>query len=200
VGEEEQHHPERRARPLLERKKRVGCGAREEGTRRLPGEAGFRHRFARTKGDQAKASERERMTWDMGERAEHLSLEPFPVGEERLEQTPVRTAVFAKRCCRVVHRAMHEDRATVVEWMCERRRRVDELQSEVQRAKEGRRGAERVDGRADVVPEARKRQLARACATPDGVLRFQDQDRPAGLSESDRGREAVRPRADDDRV
>jgi hypothetical protein len=48
--------------------------------------------------------------------------------------------------------------------------------------------------------EAGERQLRRACSAADGVARLEDEDRPAGLSEGDRGGEAVRPRADDDGV
>jgi hypothetical protein len=48
--------------------------------------------------------------------------------------------------------------------------------------------------------EAGERQLRRARSAADGVARFEDEDRTAGLGEGDRGGEAVRPRADDDGV
>jgi hypothetical protein len=57
-----------------------------------------------------------------------------------------------------------------------------------------------VDRRADVVPEAGERQLGRARAAADAVLRLEDEDRASGLRESDRGGEPVRAGADDDCV
>jgi len=48
--------------------------------------------------------------------------------------------------------------------------------------------------------EAGERQLRRARPATDRVARLEDEDRTAGLRESDRGGEAVRPRADDDGV
>jgi hypothetical protein len=57
-----------------------------------------------------------------------------------------------------------------------------------------------VDRRADVVPEARERQLGGPNTSPDRLLSLDDEDRSTGLRQRDRGREAVWPRADDDRV
>ena len=57
-----------------------------------------------------------------------------------------------------------------------------------------------MDRRADVVPKSRQRQLLGARSAAGGLSRLEDQDRSSCLSERDRGREAVRPRADDDGV
>jgi hypothetical protein len=57
-----------------------------------------------------------------------------------------------------------------------------------------------VDRGADVVAEAGQRELGRARAAADGVLRLEDEDRAAGLREGDRGRQPVRAGADDDGV
>jgi hypothetical protein len=57
-----------------------------------------------------------------------------------------------------------------------------------------------MDRRADVVAEARERQLCSARSTADRLLRFEDADRASGLRERDSGREPIRPGADDDRV
>ena len=48
--------------------------------------------------------------------------------------------------------------------------------------------------------ETRKRQLRRACPAADRLLSFDDADGAPGVSERDRGSEAVRPRSDNDRV
>jgi hypothetical protein len=80
----------------------------------------------------------------------------------------------------------------------ERGRRLDPLDIEVERAKERRRGRERMDRRADVVTEARKGQLERARPAADRVLRLDDEDGASCLRECDRGGEAVRACADDD--
>jgi len=82
----------------------------------------------------------------------------------------------------------------------ERGRRLDPLDAEAERPKERRCRAERVDGRADVVPEPGERQLERARAAADRVLRLEDEDGPSGLGEGDGGGEPVRACADDDGV
>jgi hypothetical protein len=84
--------------------------------------------------------------------------------------------------------------------MRERCGRLDQVQLEVQRPEERRCGSERMDRRADVMAETGKCQLGRARPATDRVARLEDEDRPAGLGESNRGGEAVRPRADDDGV
>jgi hypothetical protein len=55
-------------------------------------------------------------------------------------------------------------------------------------------------GGTDVVAEAGQRQLGRARAAANRLLRFEDQYRPAGLGERDCGGEPVGPGSDDDRV
>jgi hypothetical protein len=84
--------------------------------------------------------------------------------------------------------------------MRERRRRLDPLHVELQRPEERRRRGERMDRGADVVPKSRERQLERARATADRLLRLEDDDGASGLRERDRGGEPVRARADDDGV
>jgi len=84
--------------------------------------------------------------------------------------------------------------------MRQRRRRLDQVEPEVEAVEERRRGGERMDGGADVVAEAGERQLGGACAAADGVARLDDEDRASSLGERYRGGKAVRPRADDDGV
>ena len=67
-------------------------------------------------------------------------------------------------------------------------------------AQERRGERERVDRRADVVPEAGQRQLRRARAAADRRGRLEHAHRAARPGERDRGGQAVRARADDDRV
>jgi hypothetical protein len=83
--------------------------------------------------------------------------------------------------------------------MCKSRRRFHELEPEVERPEE-RRGEERVNCGAEIVPEAGQRDFGGPSPSADRLLRFQDEDGAAGLGERDGSREAVRPRADDDRV
>src|SRR5439155_7444324 len=57
-----------------------------------------------------------------------------------------------------------------------------------------------MNGGADIVNEARPRQLRRAHPAADRLLRLEHQHRSARARENDRRAEAVGPRADDDRV
>jgi hypothetical protein len=84
--------------------------------------------------------------------------------------------------------------------MCERRRRLDHSEVESELAEKRRRGRERMDRGADVVPESRKRQLGGARAAADRVPSFEDEDGAAGLGQRERGGEPVRAGADDDGV
>jgi len=79
-------------------------------------------------------------------------------------------------------------------------RRFDDVELEVDRLEERGGSRERVDGGADIVPKTRQRELGRAGPAADRVTRFDDEDRASGLGQRDRGGEAVRPSADDDRV
>ena len=87
--------------------------------------------------------------------------------------------------------------------MGERRRWMDELEPvrrERERAKERRAGDERVDRRAQVVDEARERQLARPDAAARLLGGLEDLDLEPLARELDRGGEPVGARADDDRI
>ena len=60
--------------------------------------------------------------------------------------------------------------------------------------------AEGMNGRTDIVDEARQRQLRRARAPADRVGGLEHQHRPPGFGETHRRGEAVRARTDDDSV
>ena len=77
-------------------------------------------------------------------------------------------------------------------------RRLDPFHRQVEVAEERRVAPERVDGRADVVHEPRKRQLSGANTTADGLLRLVDGDLPARARHRDRGGKPVRAGADHD--
>jgi hypothetical protein len=96
--------------------------------------------------------------------------------------------------------AADEQGGAVVERMRERGGRLDPVDVELERPEERRGGGERMDCRADVVPEAWECQLGRARAAADAVLRLEDEDRAPGLREGGRGGEPVRAGADDDGV
>jgi hypothetical protein len=57
-----------------------------------------------------------------------------------------------------------------------------------------------MDGRADVVAKAGKRELGGARPAADRLLRLEDEDRPARLRKRDSSREPVGPGTDDDGV
>lgn len=67
-----------------------------------------------------------------------------------------------------------------------------------QGAKKRRSGGERMHRRADVVNEARQRQLCGASTAAYRFCGFANEHGAARARQSDRGRQTVRPRADDD--
>ncbi len=108
-------------------------------------------------------------------------------------------------CSGLVQRPANEDGRAIVERVGERRGRGDPFEVQTERPEERRRGGERrggerVDRGADVVTKAGQRQLRSARAAADRVLRLEDENRATGLRQRERRREAVRTRADDDRV
>jgi hypothetical protein len=78
--------------------------------------------------------------------------------------------------------------------------RIHHGQIELEPTEERRHGDQRVDRRADVVPEPRQGQFSSASATADRRLTFEDANRSPRLRERYRGCEPVRPGADDDGV
>ena len=96
--------------------------------------------------------------------------------------------------------AADEECGAVVEGVRQRGRRLDPLDVEIERVEERGCDRERMDRGAHVVTESRKCQLRRARSTADCFPRFEDEDGTFRLRERDRGREPVRPGADDDCV
>jgi hypothetical protein len=81
--------------------------------------------------------------------------------------------------------------------------RLDPLQPVIgqgQGAEERRGDRHRMHRRAQVVREARQRQLAGARAATNRLVGFEDDDLPSGLSHDDGRRQTIRPGADDDRI
>ena len=81
--------------------------------------------------------------------------------------------------------------------------RLDPIEPESferERFEKWRTGREGMDRRANVVNKTWQRQLGRACAATDARICFQYQNRQPCARECNRSREAVRSRADHDRV
>ena len=129
-------------------------------------------------GERPEPRDRERMRGQRAQRPEHRGLELPPVLGERLDQAPVRLFVRIERRGGLGDRALEHDRRSVVERMGERRIRLHEVEAvrrERQLAEDRRSGEERVDRRADVVDEARERELVGVSAAAGRFLRLPDE-------------------------
>jgi hypothetical protein len=149
---------------------------------------------------QAEAGEAEGMPRDGDDRPENPRLERLPRFDDRPHEPAVRRPVGAQPGGGLPDRALEEDGASVLERMREGGGRLDQLEPVLrqrERAEEGRAGNERMDRRAVVVDEAGQRQLAGAEAAADLLRRLEHAHAEPGAGERDRGREPVRPRADD---
>jgi hypothetical protein len=140
------------------------------------------------------------MTRDVRDRFHQFVLELVPAGHERLEQSPIRGAVGSQASRGLSERSPNDRCGSIVERVRNRDGRLDQVELEPEGAEERRRGDEWVDSGADVVPESRQRQFRSTRSAADRLLRLDDADGASGLSERDRGREAVRPRPDDNGV
>src|SRR5437763_1316479 len=130
----------------------------------------------------------------------------FARGEQGLHQAAIGGCVGAERRTSGVETllprqagslphcgALEHCRCAVVERMGERRGRMNPLQamvSERERAKEGRGDRHRMDGGAEVVLEAGKRQLFGASTAAESGLSFEDDDGAALPGYGNRGGEA----------
>jgi hypothetical protein len=140
------------------------------------------------------------MTRDVQERREQRSFERGPRSDRPGKELSVGVSIDTQAACGRLERAVHHDRRAVVQRVRQRGGRLHHGQIELEPTEERRRWNQRVDRRADIVPEPRQRQLSSASAAADRRLTFENANRSAGLRERDRGCEPVRPGADDDGV
>jgi len=126
-------------------------------------------------------------------RPEEHALDLAPRIGERTDQPLVCELVPAEAGRRLRQALLEQDGAPVVERVSRRRVGVDPVDAELESPKKRRRERKRMDGRADVVDEARERQLGRAQATAELLVGLVNLDLQAGPRERDRSREPVRP-------
>ena len=200
MREQEQDETERRTGSLFERQERMCCRPGEERASRLRLEPLVGEAPCRAKRSKTEARKRERVTRKVDDRPEQFALELGPASDQRLEEIDVCLAVPSELRCRAFERTPYERGRPVVQRMCDRDGRLDQVDFELERPEE--RGGEenRVDRGADVVAKAGKRQLSSARPAADSLLCLDDANGAPGLSECDRGSKAVRPRSNDDRV
>jgi hypothetical protein len=137
------------------------------------------------------------------ERRKHRGRQELPRARRAPDEPTVGGSVIAQPGRGPPDRPVERGCRPVVERMRELDRRVDPLEpvlGEGQGPEEGRCDAGRVKGRADVVDEARQRQLGRARSPAEGVRSLPDENPLARPCELDRRGEPVRPAPDDDRV
>ena len=137
------------------------------------------------------------------QRAEHLPQHVAPIGSQRSHQPPVGSRVAAQLGGGRCHRALHQDRAAVIQRMRDGGGREDPLETVVRQweiPKERRCHAERMDRRANVMHEAGQRQLGRACPPADRLFAFNHQHRAPGARQGDGRSQPVGTGADDNGV
>src|SRR5438105_7089686 len=200
VRHHREHEAEGRGERSVERQHRMRREAGEQSSR---AHAAERHASEEARGERAgKAEPRhdEGMPRNADERSERVRGEIVPLRYEWRDQPSIRARVGAEVRRRRIDRALEKNRGAVIERVRERRGRLDPFQSlarEIELAKERRRGAQRMERRADIVHEPREGQLGGAAAAADRVVRFVDRDRVAFARELDSSRQPVRPAADD---
>lgn len=130
------------------------------------------------------------------QRGEQLNDEGVPIPNERLHQLLIRGSVATKSCRGCANGAFQNRGCAVVKRMGYRGGRVDVMESVLiqrQGAKKRRTGGERMHRRADVVNEARQRQLCGASTAAYCFCGFANEHGAARARQSDRGRQTVRP-------
>ena len=136
-------------------------------------------------------------------RPQHVRGQFIPAAQERPQQPHVGSLVDTERGGRGGHGAGQHGRGPVRERVRQRQLRLDPGQPVLlQRPGPQDRGAhaQRVHGRARVVPEPWQRQLLRAGPAAHRARGFVEHHLEAGLRQRDRRGETVRPRAHHDRI
>ena len=149
------------------------------------------------------AGEGDGVARDAHEGAEDMVLEKRPVGRHTVEDPPVGRTVLPETGGGLGDGAVDENRLLVLEGVGESHGSVNPFEpviGEGEGAEERRSGGEGVDGRADVVMEAREGELAGAGTSADLVGALDDEDRGAGGGEGHRRRKPVGARSDHDGV
>ncbi len=209
VAHHGQCEPEARARPPLERQHRMRAVAREPGARPLGLEQRLSHRARVAEGRPRRPRERarphgtqraQRSPGRRRHRAENRRRELLPGLDEWLDQPPVRRPVASELFSRLFHASLEQHGGPVVERVRGRRLRVDPLHVEPERVEERRARRERHHGGANVMDEARQRQLLRVQPAPGPVRRLAYLGLHPSLQERDCRREPVWPGADDERL
>jgi hypothetical protein len=200
MRQHEQDEGERRGRTLIEGKYGVRAGTGEERLCRIGPEASRRDALYGPEPRRCEARNRHGMTRDVGEWGEQFFLERGPGSDWPGEELSVGVAIHTETARGRLERSMHHYRRTVVQRVRQHGRRFNHGQIEIEPAEEWRCRDQRVDRRADIVPDPRERQFGSASAAADRWLTFEDADRSSGLRQRDRGCEPVRPGADDDGV
>ena len=133
------------------------------------------------------------------ESGEHL----VDVSHQRPEEAAVRCPVVAQARRSLVYGRHNRTRTPSVERVGEGhlgREQLDASCRQADTSKERRGRHQRVDRRANVMVKAWERQFGRAAPSARGRFSFVDLDRKTGASQSQRGGQPVRARADDDSV
>ena len=203
VPQHGEHETERRGERRVQRQHRMRRYPREESAGALAAERRAREHAGRTDGHQTEPRHRERVARDAQERPERILRELVPVRDERRDEPAIGSAVGAEPLDGALEGSLQHDGGAVVERVRHRRIGLDPLEAlprKVERAQERRGRAHRMERRADVVSEPRKRQLGGAAAPADGLVRFVDDDASSASRELDRCAEPVGSGADDDGV
>ena len=150
---------------------------------------------------QPEARERDRMLRNTKQRREDRREDRGLVLDERREQASVGAAVPAERARRVLQRARRGGGPSAVKRMGERDRGASQRHpSGWVLAEERRRGEEGMNRGAEVVPEARQRELLGAAPAPRRLRPLVNRDFQPRARERQRGGEPVGARANNDRV
>jgi hypothetical protein len=200
MRQHEQHERKRGGRTLLEGKHGVCADAGEERPCGVGPEPSRRNALYGLEAGRCEARKRQWMTWDVHERREQRSFKHGPGSDRPGKELSVGVSIDTQAACSRLERAVHDDRRSVVQRVRQRGWRFHHGQIELEPTEERRRRDERVDRRADIVPEPRQRQFSGASAPADRRLTFEDANRSSGLRERYRSCEPVRPGADDDGV
>ena len=119
------------------------------------------------------------------------------VGDDPAHHAPVGACVLIESGSSRIDVSFQSDRCSVVQRMCERCVRMYPIDVELDFVEERRYGAERVDRRADVVPEAGKRQFLRSRAAADRVCSLENEHRVPVTRDLERRSQPVRAGTDD---
>src|SRR5262249_39969839 len=163
----------------------------------------LRQQRCRPERKDSKASKCYRMPWPMQNWLQKLSRQIFPIRRQGLLQAPIRARIVVQLFRRNIDVSAETGGGIVVQRVRQRNFGLNPFKPEAlqrERLEKWRGCCKWMNCRTDIMQKERQSELGRTRSTPNRRVCFTDNDGTSRARKRDRRREAIRSRADDNRI